>query len=247
MINRPPLEEKRVFLLATPNAQLQKYFQELINQFIKSSVVFTAHDGQDALFKLGNVPPHIIVVESNLPKLTGYELALKVINNTKIPQIALIILGEPPDDDRLVEAVVAGQVQFLTDLKSKDKISYCLKQALNFISNLNRSDYRVRFLGRGDVLFREGEVGESAFIVKSGQLTARRNNEVIGAITAGEFVGEMAHINSEPRVATVEAIEDCELIEIPFGRLDIVLFRKPLWAKALIRTLSRRLKQAVES
>ncbi|MBL7688606.1 MAG: Crp/Fnr family transcriptional regulator, partial [Bdellovibrionaceae bacterium] len=62
-----------------------------------------------------------------------------------------------------------------------------------------------------------------------------------------EFVGEMAHINQEPRSASVKALEDCELIEIPNGSLDLVLFSKPAWAQALMRTLSRRLKRINET
>lgn len=45
-------------------------------------------------------------------------------------------------------------------------------------------------------------------------------------------------------IATVQAIGDCELIEIPMGTLDMVLFSKPAWSKALVATLSRRLKRS---
>lgn len=68
----------------------------------------------------------------------------------------------------------------------------------------------------------------------------------LGKIKAGEFVGEMAHINKEPRSATVTAVTDCELIEIPFGSLDPILFSKPSWSKALFVTLSKRLKLTSE-
>jgi hypothetical protein len=56
--------------------------------------------------------------------------------------------------------------------------------------------------------------------------------------------GEMAYINGEPRAANVIAEGPSELIEIPFERLDHVLFQKPMWSKALMRTLSKRLKNA---
>ena len=82
--------------------------------------------------------------------------------------------------------------------------------------------------------------------MKSGELTATKEgsnqNVTLGKIKAGEFVGEMAHINNETRSATVQANCDCELIEIPMGTLDLVLFSKPMWAKALVATLSKRLK-----
>ncbi len=66
----------------------------------------------------------------------------------------------------------------------------------------------------------------------------------LGIVETGEFVGEMAYINGEPRSATVKALDLCELIEIPVHLLDHVLFTKPAWAKALMKTLSKRVKAA---
>jgi CRP-like cAMP-binding protein len=57
----------------------------------------------------------------------------------------------------------------------------------------------------------------------------------------------MAYINGEPRSANVKATKDCELVEIPIHLLDHVLFMKPAWAKALMKTLSRRIKNANSS
>ena len=62
-----------------------------------------------------------------------------------------------------------------------------------------------------------------------------------------KFGARKIGINHEPRFATVTAAKDCELIEIPFGTLDIVLFTKPAWAKALVMTLSKRLRNAFKS
>jgi CRP/FNR family cyclic AMP-dependent transcriptional regulator len=45
----------------------------------------------------------------------------------------------------------------------------------------------------------------------------------------------------------VKALSDCELIEIPIGTLDTVLFSKPAWARALMMTLSKRLKRSNEN
>jgi CRP-like cAMP-binding protein len=98
------------------------------------------------------------------------------------------------------------------------------------------------------MLLRDGDSADSVFLVKSGRLKAFKNegpNEVVlGYINAGEFVGEMAYIHGEARSANVVSLTECELIEIPNDCLDSVLFSKPAWAKALVKTLSSRLKQA---
>ena len=70
----------------------------------------------------------------------------------------------------------------------------------------------------GDVLMAEGDHGQSAYIIESGEveiLVNRGNNKLrIGTRGPGALVGEMAMLDDRPRTATVRAKEDCEVIEI---------------------------------
>ena len=124
----------------------------------------------------------------------------------------------------------------------------CANRALARATSLKDPEFRLRFLAPGEILFRQGDRAENVYIVRKGRLRAFRRTksgtQTLGEILAGEFVGEMAHINSEPRSAEVEALENSELIEIPLGALDMLVFSKPAWSKALMKTLSRRLKVA---
>lgn len=76
-----------------------------------------------------------------------------------------------------------------------------------------------RVLEVGEVLFREGEAGDNAYLIDSGLLEICRrvgNAEVvIGTAGVGEMVGEMALIDSQPRSATVRALKTSELTTIP--------------------------------
>jgi CRP-like cAMP-binding protein len=99
------------------------------------------------------------------------------------------------------------------------------------------------------LLFSEGEEAKVVYIVKNGTLRAYSESVsgariALGDISAGEFVGEMGHFNHEPRSATVEAISEVDLVEIPLAALDNVIFSKPSWARALVKTLSQRLRRA---
>ncbi len=242
------LELKRVFLIATHNQQLADYLARKINEHISDATVFTARDGMDAQFKIDNAPPHVLLVDGDLPKLDGYSLAHKLITNEKYPDISVIIMSGIPDKEEFVDEVVTGKVQFLTDPTDEVRLNQTIARSLNRLSDMKNHGYRVLFFVTGDVLFKEGEMGQSAYILKSGEMKATKkmndHNIIIGKILEGEFVGEMAHINHEPRFATITAVRDCELIEIPFGTLDTVLFTKPSWAKALVMTLSKRLRNA---
>jgi CRP-like cAMP-binding protein len=147
--------------------------------------------------------------------------------------------------------VVTGQVQFLTDAHNENLIFHCVTKALNRQTDTKNIAYKLRFLSPGETLFRENEKASSLYFVKRGDLEAFKGKEsdkkVLGTIQSGEFVGEMAHLNGEPRSATVHALSECELIEIPFDAMDTVLFSKPAWAKALVSTLSKRLKRMAEA
>jgi CRP/FNR family cyclic AMP-dependent transcriptional regulator len=54
----------------------------------------------------------------------------------------------------------------------------------------------------------------------------------------------MAYINKEPRSACIEALTDAQLIEVPIGLVDKILYKRPAWSRALLQTLSKRLKNA---
>lgn len=220
---------------------------ELIQRHIANATIFSATDGTETLFKIQNFPPHLVFVDVDLPKLNGIELTAQILALQKA-NIAVVIISEFPDTEHFIEEVVTGQVQFLSDVTNEEKVSQCINRALNRISLDEKSSYHLRFLARDEILFSEGDLADSVFIIKKGELAAIKNydsNPVhLGNTIAGEFVGEMAHFNTAPRSATVKALTDCELIEIPHGTLDVVLFTKPAWAKALISTLSKRLNKS---
>ena len=71
---------------------------------------------------------------------------------------------------------------------------------------------------RGSPIFREGEPGDSAYVILSGrvEISALRKgtNVSIATLAEDDFFGEMALIDSRPRSATATALEDTELIVI---------------------------------
>lgn len=243
-------DEKRIFVIASGYPDRVEYFSSLVNKHIRNSLIYTAADGIETIFKMENSPPHVLITDMDLPKMSGVDLTEKILQNAKLMETSVIIAAPIPDKEHLVDQVVTGQVQFLTDVQSDQMASICFTKALNRLVDQNDFTYRLRFLAPEDILFKEGEDAKSVYIVKSGELHAFKSFgsaiRVLGNINKGEFVGEMAHINSEPRSATVKALSDCELIEIPFGTLDTVLFSKPAWSKALVATLSKRLKRSNE-
>ena len=71
---------------------------------------------------------------------------------------------------------------------------------------------------KGDLLIREGEQGDRAYVLESGsvEILIQRDGALIqiGTRGAGSIIGEMAMIDDRPRTATVRALEDCQVMEI---------------------------------
>lgn len=103
-------------------------------------------------------------------------------------------------------------------------------------------------LSQNQILLREGENSNHMYWVQSGQLivTKQRGNEevVLGHINSGELVGEISFLDQEPRSATVKALTNCELIQIPQDAIDAIYRTQPKWLEILVKTLAERLRKA---
>ena len=242
----PILENKRIFLFATGDEELNTQLEELIQNQFHNSTVFKAMDGIDAQFKIENVIPHVVIISYDIPRLNAIGLTTKLIN--KKERVAVIILAHKEISQDFVDEVVTGQVQFLTSIENKKIFLSHVNRALNWVANQEESLYHIRFVSEGESLIQDGESGNSVYIVRAGRLKASKmvngKEVILGYIEPGEFVGEMAYINGEARSADVVSLMETELIEIPSDALDSILYSKPAWSKGLMRTLSRRLKSS---
>jgi CRP/FNR family cyclic AMP-dependent transcriptional regulator len=245
------LNDKRIFLIATMDDQRRAVYSKWVSSHIAGAKIYTALDGSEAYFKIENDKPHVLITDLELAKISGIALIEKAIRKHSLDELSVVITTEVPDTEHFVDEVVRGSVQFLVDPNDEIKFDACISRALNRLSGKNKAaEYSLHFLAPEQVLFQEGDDAPSVFFVRRGQLKAYKSkagDEVfLGDVLPGEFVGEMSHFNNEPRSATVKAVDHCELIEIPRGSLDMVLFTKPAWAQALVRTLAKRLKRTNE-
>lgn len=103
-------------------------------------------------------------------------------------------------------------------------------------------------LSPNEILLQEGEHSNSMYWVQNGQLvvTKKRGSEdvILGHIYSGELVGEISFLDQEARSATVKAITDCDLIQIPQETIDGIYKTQPKWLEILVKTLAERLRKA---
>jgi CRP/FNR family cyclic AMP-dependent transcriptional regulator len=245
------LEDKKVFMIASGDPGVRQKYTEMIQAKFSNTQIYQASDAPEAFFKIGNFPPHVLIVDRNLPKIPGFEMVHQLLVDRPNLDFSIIFPSQAPEHHIFVDQVVNGRIQFLHNVDDDAEMDRRINKALNRMTHRTQTEYSLHFVAPDEFLFREGEAATHVFIVKRGRLRAFKGNAekqvVLGEIGVGEFVGEMAHINHEPRSASVQALEDCELIEIPSGSLDMVLFSRPAWAQALVLTLSKRLRNSNEA
>jgi CRP-like cAMP-binding protein len=122
-------------------------------------------------------------------------------------------------------------------------------QELEYVAELSRP----RRFTAGQVVFTEGEIGDSLYVIASGEVEVlRRNgsgeNSAIATLRAPEFFGEMSLIDKEYRSATVRARTDAELLHLTAENLATLRKRHrdgfTFVVINIARVLSSRLREA---
>ena len=98
----------------------------------------------------------------------------------------------------------------------------------------------------GDSLFKQGDAGDSLYIVVNGRLRVivrREDNQedTVAELGRDEMVGEMALLTGENRSATVRALRDTTLIRLSNEGCYYIAERHPFIVLQMARTLARRL------
>ena len=110
---------------------------------------------------------------------------------------------------------------------------------------------KSKYFGRGEVLVRQGEEGDSFFIIRSGRVAvsvedARGEQTVVAHLESGDFFGEGSLLTGEPRTATITTTEDTKAILIDKTGFSDILKQNPSIAESLSVILADRLKELEE-
>ena len=100
----------------------------------------------------------------------------------------------------------------------------------------------------GTTVFRQGDPGGSVYVIRAGRVRVLKESSgrqrMVTTLGPGDFFGEMAVVTGRPRSATVEVVEDAELLKVPGGKLQEMVAGTGEVAIRLIRHLAERLENA---
>lgn len=101
----------------------------------------------------------------------------------------------------------------------------------------------------GDLIFREGEPSDAAYLIVSGEVKIVKGHETdhpreLAVVRAGEYVGEMGAVDNLPRSASAVAQGAVVCAPVTPEEFMDLLRRNPDEAIALLRVLFDRLRTA---
>ena len=99
----------------------------------------------------------------------------------------------------------------------------------------------------GQDLFRQGDIGDAAYVIVSGDADVIINMPsgplTVARVGKNAFIGEIAILIDVPRTATISAITELETLKISKDLFFRLITEFPAMAIEIMRELARRLEQ----
>ena len=95
----------------------------------------------------------------------------------------------------------------------------------------------------GQVIFEEGEAGDTMYVIQSGQVDIMLHGKLLETAGEGGIFGEMALIDNQPRSGTVVAKTDCRVVPINQKQFLYLLGETPYFAIQVMHVMAERLRR----
>ncbi len=105
---------------------------------------------------------------------------------------------------------------------------------------------------KNSVIFNQGDIGDAFYILADGKVKITKTLEEGGETTLavfrdGDFFGEMALIEDQPRTATATALEDCKLFKITKQNFEFLMRLNPTISLKIMRFMSERVRTSSQA
>jgi CRP-like cAMP-binding protein len=98
------------------------------------------------------------------------------------------------------------------------------------------------YFDRGKVIVREGQTGMRMYVVIKGTVAVSVTGRVVERLAPGGVFGELALLEQSPRLASVFAETDCEVLPVNRAAFLQLVKMSPEFAASLLARLAERLK-----
>lgn len=98
-------------LLADASRLTTMGITQVLEKEADMEIVGVATDGEDAIAKAAELEPDILIIEAELPRLSGIEAAQRI--RREIPHVAVVVLTADDQEQTLFDAIRAGAAAYL--------------------------------------------------------------------------------------------------------------------------------------
>jgi CRP/FNR family transcriptional regulator len=111
-----------------------------------------------------------------------------------------------------------------------------------------QSEMSRSHMERGDVLFHEGDRGDTLYVIAEGKIKLGRTSpdgreNLVAILGPGEMFGELSLFDPGPRTMTATAVAETQLLGLGNDSLTAILTGRPEVSKALLAALAQRLRR----
>ncbi len=107
---------------------------------------------------------------------------------------------------------------------------------------------RERSYDSGEVIEKEGGSAVAFYLVTNGSVEVRKGEKLVSKLGRGQFFGEMALIDKQPRSATVVAAQSgTKCLVMPVWNFRAAVESDPKVAMGVMKELARRLRETTNA
>jgi CRP/FNR family transcriptional regulator, cyclic AMP receptor protein len=96
----------------------------------------------------------------------------------------------------------------------------------------------------GDTIVKEGDAGLGFYVIKDGGAKVRHRDKTVATLGRGDFFGEMALLDDQPRSADVIATEPTKCLVVLRWNFWSMVSKNPNVVRGLLHEMSRRLRES---
>lgn len=182
------MQEIRV-LIADDHALIREGITKVLSLEPKIVVVGEAPDGEAVLIKAKELKPDIILMDINMPRVSGIEAAKQLKRD--LPEVKIIALTVHDDDQRIFEGIKAGVAGYMLKDVDADTLLKTIKN-VHAGETVIHPAVTTRLLGEFNRLNEVAEaVGERDAVT---ELLTHRELEILKQIARGKSNRDIAEI-----------------------------------------------------
>ena len=113
-------------MLVDDHSIMRDGLQEVLERTGKFQIVGQASDGEEAVRKVEDLKPDVIIMDVLMPGKDGIDACREIMN--KLPDTRVLMLTASNDEDAIIQSVAAGATGYLQKYSGKEKLLETIRE-----------------------------------------------------------------------------------------------------------------------